>query len=107
MLRDADGERAALDQLAAAGFRMQQGRVVLAGQELIYRFLTEGIYALREAAEVYYSDEFKRMTPRKPHFTGTLRMQDGALQLEMREDGEPAAEVLAILQALRDSGVTL
>ena len=102
MLRDAAGERAALDQLAAAGFRMQKGRVVLAGQELIYRFLTEGIYALREAAEVYCSDEFKRMTPRKPHFTGTLRMQDGALQLEMREDGEPAAEVLAILQALRD-----
>lgn len=102
MLRDAAGERAALDQLAAAGFRMQKGRVVLAGQELIYRFLTEGIYALREAAEVYCSDEFKRMTPRKPHFTGTLRMQDGALQLEMRENGEPAAEVLAILQALRD-----
>ena len=102
MLRDAAGERAALDQLAAAGFRMQKGRVVLAGQELIYRFLTEGIYALREVAEVYCSDEFKRMTPRKPHFTGTLRMQDGALQLEMREDGEPAAEVLAILQALRD-----
>ena len=102
MLRDAAGERAALDQLAAAGFRMQKGRVVLAGQELIYRFLTEGIYALREAAEVYCSDEFKRMTPRKPHFTGTLRMQDGALQLELREDGEPAAEVLAILQALRD-----
>ena len=57
---------------------------------------------MRDAAEVYCSDEFRRMTPRKPHFTGTLRMQDGALRLEMQENGEPAPEVLAILRALRE-----
>ncbi len=102
LLRDAARERSALDLLAAAGFRMQKGRVVLIGQEMIYRFLTEGIYAMRDAAEVYCSDEFRRMTPRKPHFTGTLRMQDGALRLEMQENGEPAPEVLAILRALRE-----
>ena len=103
MLRDAAGERAALDLLASAGFRMQKGRVVLGGQEPLYRFLTEGIYALQKIAEVYCSDEFRRMTPRKPHFTGTLRMQEGALRLHMEEDGEPAPEIMAILQALRDN----
>ena len=103
MLRDAAGERAALDLLAKAGFRMQQGRVVLSGQEPIYRFLTEGIYEMQKIAEVYCSDEFRRLTPRKPHFTGMLRMQEGALQLELSENGEPAQEVLAILQALRDN----
>ena len=102
MLRDYAGERAALDLLAASGFRMQRGRVVLMGQEAVYRFLTEGIYALQKTAEVYCSDEFRRMTPRKPRFTGTLRMQDGALQLQVTEDGEPASELAAILQALRD-----
>jgi len=102
MLRDAAGERAALDLLAQAGFRMQRGRVVLSGQEPLYRFLTEGIYALQSTAEVYCSDEFRKLTPRKPHFTGMLRMQDGALQLQMEENGEPAPEILAILQALRD-----
>ena len=102
MLRDAAGERAALDLLAQAGFRMQRGRVVLSGQDPLYRFLTEGIYALQNTAEVYCSDEFRKLTPRKPHFTGMLRMQDGAMQLQMEENGEPAPEILAILQALRD-----
>lgn len=102
MLRDAAGERRALDLLAGAGFRMERGRVLLRGQEPVYRFLTEGIYQMQGAAEVYCSDEFKRMTPRKPHFSGMLRMQDGALRLEMEENGEPAPELLAILQALRD-----
>ena len=103
MLRDAAGERAALDLLAKAGFRMQRGRVVLLGQEPVYRFLTEGIYELQKTAEVYCSDEFRRLTPRRPRFTGMLRMQEGALQLELSENGEPAPEVLAILQALRDN----
>ena len=102
LLRDAAAERRALDLLATFGFRMQKGRVVLGGQEPIYRFLTEGIYKMQENAEVYCSDEFRKMTPRKPHFVGTLRMQDGALRLEMTEDGEPAPEVVDILRALRD-----
>ncbi|MBR5303103.1 MAG: DEAD/DEAH box helicase [Clostridia bacterium] len=103
MLRDAAGERAALDLLARAGFRMQRGRVVLSGQEPVYRFLTEGIYEMQKIAEVYCSDEFRKLTPRKPRFTGMLRMQEGALQLQLSENGEPAPEVLAILQALRDN----
>ena len=102
LLRDAAAERRALDLLAAFGFRMQKGRVILGGQEPIYRFLTEGIYRMQENAEVYCSDEFRKMTPRKPHFTGTLRMQEGALRLEMTENGEPAPEIVAILRALRD-----
>ncbi len=102
MLRDSALERAALDLLAGSGFRMQKGRVILSGQEPIYKFLTEGIYAMQRTAEVYCSDEFRRMTPRKPSFTGSLRMQDGALQLEMTENGEPTPEIAAILQALRD-----
>lgn len=103
MLRDAAGERAALDLLARAGFRMQKGRVILSDQEMVYRFLTEGIYELQKTAEVYCSDEFRKLTPRKLHFSGMLRMQEGALQLELSENGEPAPEILAILQALRDN----
>ena len=102
MLRDAAGERAALDLLARAGFRMQKGRVLLGGQDPVFRFLTEGIYEMQKTAEVYCSDEFRKMTPRKPHFTGALRMQDGTLQLQLSEGGEPEPEILAILQALRD-----
>ena len=103
MLRDAQGEREALDLLARFGFRMQKGRVILAGQDMVYRFLTEGIYELQKLAEVYCSDEFRKLTPRKPHFTGMLRMQEGALQLQREENGEPTPEIMAILQALREN----
>lgn len=102
ILRESAMERRALDLLAGAGFRMQQGRVILGGQEPIYRFLTEGIYEMQNVAEVYCSDEFKRMAPRKPHFTGTLRMQDGALRLSMSDEGEPSQEIMEILRALRE-----
>ena len=97
MLRDSEGERAALDLLAGAGFSMQRGRVVLIGQDAVYKFLTEGIFALGKQAEVYCSEEFRKMTPRKPKFSGSLRMQDGALQLELTENGEPTGEIAAIL----------
>ncbi|MFR8178236.1 MAG: SNF2 helicase associated domain-containing protein [Christensenellales bacterium] len=98
LLRDAAAERRALDLLAAFGFRMQKGRVILGGQEPIYRFLTEGIYRMQENAEVYCSDEFRKMTPRKPHFVGTPAHAGlGALRLEMTENGEPAPEVVDIL----------
>ncbi|MFR5788146.1 MAG: SNF2 helicase associated domain-containing protein [Christensenellales bacterium] len=103
MLRDAAAERRALDLLATFGFRMQKGRVVLGGQEPIYRFLTEGIYKMQENAEVYCSDEFRKMTPRKPAFCRhRCACRIGALRLEMTEDGEPAPEVVDILRALRD-----
>ena len=102
MLRDAQGERRALDLLAASGFHMQKGRILLTAQEDIYSFLTDGIYQLRQFAEVYCSDDFRRMTPRKPNFAGTLRMQDGALSLQITENGEPEPEIAAILQALRE-----
>lgn len=68
LLRDAAAERRALDLLAAFGFRMQKGRVILGGQEPIYRFLTEGIYRMQENAEVYCSDEFRKMTPAQAAF---------------------------------------
>ena len=40
--------------------------------------------------------------PRKPHFAGTLHMQGGVLQLSLQESGQPAEELLLILQALRE-----
>ena len=49
---------------------------------------------------MYLSNDFKRMTPRKPKFAGKMRMNGSALELKFTQDGEPAQEILAIMEAL-------
>ncbi len=102
LMRDAQGEHRVLDCLASAGFRVRAGRVYLAATEAVYGFLTEGLEELQRNAQVFCSEDFKRMTPRKPRFAGALHMQGGVLQLRLEESGEPVEELLLILQALRD-----
>lgn len=72
----------------------------LTGQEAIFNFVSEGLQHLQELAEVYLSNDFKRMTPRKPKFAGKMRLNGSALELKFTQDGEPAQEILAIMEAL-------
>ena len=89
-----------LDALGAAGFIVSKGHVYLTGQEAIFNFVSEGLQHLQELAEVYLSNDFKRMTPRKPKFAGKMRLNGSALELKFTQDGEPAQEILAIMEAL-------
>ena len=100
LLRDAAAERKVLDALGAAGFIVSKGHVYLTGQEAIFNFVSEGLQHLQELAEVYLSNDFKRMTPRKPKFAGKMRLNGSALELKFTQDGEPAQEILAIMEAL-------
>ena len=72
----------------------------LTGQEAIFNFVSEGLQHLQELAEVYLSNDFKRMTPRKPKFAAKMRLNGSALELKFTQDGEPAQEILAIMEAL-------
>ena len=100
LLRDAAAERKVLDALGAAGFIVSKGHVYLTGQEAIFNFVSEGLQHLQELAEVYLSNDFKRMTPRKPKFAGKMRLNGSALELKFTQDDEPAQEILAIMEAL-------
>lgn len=100
LLRDAAAERKVLDALGAAGFIVSKGHVYLTGQEAIFSFVSEGVQHLQELAEVYLSNDFKRMTPRKPKFAGKMRLNGSALELKFTQDDEPAQEILAIMEAL-------
>ena len=102
LLRDAQREQEIMDLLANAGFRIVSGRVYLSGAEDIYRFVTEGAGQLTQLAEVFFSKEFRKFTPRKPALTGVLRGSGGKLQLEIDDDGIPVEELLPLLKALRD-----
>ena len=101
LLRDAAGERAVLDELAQAGFRVFRGRVYLAGSEKIYDFVTEGAAKLAQSAQVFFSNDFRRLTPRKPRFKGALTLRGGRLQLEMMDGDATIEEMLPLLEALR------
>lgn len=100
LLRDAAAERQVLDALGGAGFYVGKGRVYLTGQDAIYDFVSEGVQRLQNLCEVYLSRDFRRMTPRKPLLRGQMRMKGGQLELKFTEDGEPAGEILGIMEAL-------
>lgn len=101
LLRDAAGERAVLDELARDGFRVFRGRVYLTGSEKIYDFVTDGAGKLSQSAQVFFSSDFRRLTPRKPRFRGALRLRGGLLQLELMDGDTPIEELLPLLDALR------
>ncbi|MDD6051796.1 MAG: DEAD/DEAH box helicase [Clostridiales bacterium] len=100
LLRDAAAERHVLDALGASGFTVSKGHVYLAGQDAIFDFVSEGVAKLQAVAEVYLSNEFKRLSPRKPKFRGRMRMNGTALEFRFEENGEPAQEVYGIMEAL-------
>ena len=101
LMRDAAAEQRVLDVLAKAGFHVRACRAYLHGAEALYRFLTQGVAVLQGVAQVYCSEDFQRMAPRRPQLSGTLRLYDGLLRLELAENGAPVEELLPLLEALR------
>ena len=102
LLRDAQKEQEITDLLAADGFRVSRGRVYLYNSEDIYRFVTDGATALTQRAEVFFSKEFRKFTPRRPQLSGVLRGIGGRLELSLTDDGEQIDELLPLMRALRD-----
>lgn len=100
LLRDAAAERQVLDALGGSGFYVSKGRVYLTGQDAIFDFVSAGVKKLQDLCEVYLSRDFRKMTPRKPVLRGRLQMRGGQLELKLTESGEPAREILGIMEAL-------
>ena len=101
LLRDAAGERQVLDELAQSGFHVRRGKVYLTGAERIYDFVTEGANTLSRIAEVFFSKDFRRLTPKKPLFHGFMRLRNGRLTLEMMDGDTPIDELIPLMEALR------
>lgn len=101
LLRDAVKEKQVLDTLAQFGFRVRRGQVYLSGSEQIFDFVTEGAARLNQLAEVFFSKDFRRMTPKKPLLHGTVRTKGNRLILEMADGDAPIDELLPLMEALR------
>ena len=100
LLRDAEAEHQVLEILANAGFRVGRDYIRLSGTDAIFDFVNEGVRKLQDAGEVYLSREFKRMVPRRPVLSGSMRMNGEKLELMLTRDGEPVDEILELMEAL-------
>ena len=101
LLHDAMGERRVLEAMGDAGFRVRKGYVYVAGEESVYQFLTQGVQALSQQAELFLSADFKRMSPRTPSLRAALSGVNGRLELKLYDDETPIEELAAILSAIR------
>ena len=100
LLRDAEGEHLVLDVLANAGFRVGKENIRLSGTDAVFDFVSKGVKRLQEVSEVFLSREFKRIVPRRPIMSGSMRMNGDRLELMLSHDGEPVDEILELMEAL-------
>lgn len=100
LLRDAEGEHAVLEILANAGFRVGRENIRLSGTDAVFDFVSQGVKRLQEVSEVFLSREFKRIVPRRPILSGSMRMNGDRLELMLTRDGEPVDEILEVMEAL-------
>lgn len=101
LLRDAVKEKQILDALAQDGFRVRRGQVYLSGSQQIFDFVTAGAARLNQMAEVFFSKDFRRLTPKKPLLHGTVKAKGNRLVLEMMDGDTPIDELLPLMEALR------
>ncbi len=102
LVREAASEYAVLEALAQAGFHVGAGNIYLASARRVLHFILEGAKALGRVTEVYVSDAFRKMRPRRPQLSGKLSMTGGALQLVLFDGDVPIEEIAGLMQALRD-----
>lgn len=100
LLRDAEGEHQVLEILANAGFRVGQEHIRLSGTDAVFDFVSQGVRKLQEVSEVFLSREFKRIVPRRPILSGSMRMNGDKLELMLTQDGEPMEGILELMEAL-------
>jgi len=101
LLRDGRAESALLDMFSDAGFVVRGGRILLRRTQDILKFCTQGVTELSKHCEVYASQAFERVKPRRFSAKASFRMRGGRLVFSLLEEsGEAAPELLPILKAV-------
>ncbi len=100
LLRDGRAENELLDFFSDAGFVVRGGRIVLRRSRDILTFCTQGVAELNKRCDVFASNAFERVKPRR--FTGkaAFHMRGGRLVFSLLEEGEAVSELPAILKAV-------
>ena len=100
LLRDGRAETELLDFFSDTGFVVREGHIVLRRAKDILAFCTQGVTELGKRTEVFVSDSFRKMKPRRFSATASFRMQGGRLLFSLLEGTEPVRELLPVLKAI-------
>ncbi len=102
ILRDVEKERLIINFLHEAGFCEDNGQYVLTDKEKIYLFVFELLPRLQQMAEVYYSEDFKKVTvKRELCITGRVSLAGNMLEISFDTGDIDPDELKGILQSLR------
>ena len=102
LVRDAVSEWKVLDTLAHAGFHVERDHIHLSEKRRVLNFVLEGVTQLQQTCEVFASEDFRKLKPRRPQLTGQMRMSGGVLELTMMDGDTPLEDLTELMRALRD-----
>lgn len=102
VLRDIEKEQPVLNFLTEAGFEAENGQYVLTDKEKIYMFVFDKLPELQEMTDVYYSEDFRKVTvKREARITGRVSLVGDLLELSFDTKDIDPEELKGILQSLR------
>ncbi|NLX75851.1 MAG: DEAD/DEAH box helicase [Clostridiaceae bacterium] len=102
ILRDIEAEQPIISFLQEAGFSAEDDQYVLTDKEKIYLFAFEQLPRLQEIADVYYSEDFKKITvKREIRVSGRVSLVGDLLEVTFDTGELDPEELKGILQSLR------
>ena len=105
LLRDIEGEELILNLLEESEFKVEEGRVYLEDEELIFDFLNDIIPELQDHCHIYYSDDFTDIgLISSERFSGSFELNNELGMLEFTFDIEDidTSQLDKIIHAVRE-----
>ncbi|NLN65044.1 MAG: DEAD/DEAH box helicase family protein [Clostridiaceae bacterium] len=102
ILRDLDKEQPILDYFNQSGFFIEKEQFCLLDLGDVYQFVFEKLPELQSLAEVYYSEDFKKVTVRKRvNLSGRVSLVDNLLEISFDTSELDWEELKGILESFR------
>ena len=102
ILRDIEKEQPILDILYQSGFFVEKDQFCLLRKSDIYGFVFEKMQKLQAMAEVYYSEDFKKVAVKKSiNISGRVSLVDDLLEIAIETKDLDNDELKGVLEALR------
>ncbi|MBO8137686.1 MAG: DEAD/DEAH box helicase [Desulfotomaculum sp.] len=105
LVRDVKKEKIILDLLEEAEFQVLNGTLYLREEEKIYRFVYHILPEIQEAADVFYTEKFRKIQVRPvSSFSGRVRLDEGSdmLEFSLQLDDINPAEIRDIFKSLKE-----